>query len=186
MSMVLFVTSLLVVGIGVAAGLVVAGVIARKVSHVGTSAFWRGPGSAPLLVALFTPWLAVTAAALMWLNDEIAFTTSLLFDVGAGALAGAAAAAAELHYLRSRPRDWRRAHDVATLVTLALSIIYVVMFTPHSAEQFWSFLAAFGIIRFLAYASLLLNLGWGDDRERATRPSTGLPASPSSGEGQSR
>lgn len=168
MSMVLFVTSLLVVGIGVAAGLVLAGVIARKVSHAGTPAFWRGPGSTPLLVALFTPWLAVTAATLMWLNDESAFTKYLFFDVGAGALAGAAVAAAELHYLRSRPRGWRRAHDVAMLVTFVLSIIYVVMFTPHSAEQFWSFFAAFGIIRFLAYVSLLPDLDWGDDSERAT------------------
>lgn len=167
MNPLLLIASMVAVGSFVAAGLVLAGFLARKLASAPHAAFWRGPGSTPVLLSLFAPWLALTTAILMRLNGEFAFASSLLMDVAMGGAAGAVSATAELGYLRSRPQRWRRAHDAATLVALVGSAVYVAAVPPHSTEQFWSFLAALGIARFLVLVLRAAGVQSGEGGERA-------------------
>ena len=162
MNLLLRIASMVLIGAVVAIGLAAAGSLARQLGSTRNSAFWRGVGSAPVLLSMFTPWLALTASALMRLNGEFVVAPRLLVSVGLGALLGAAAATAEVRYIRSRPTRWRRAHDAATLLSLAASAVYVAAHAPHAVEQFWSFLAAFGVARFLVLALRIQGIHWVD------------------------
>ena len=155
--------SILVVSALAAAAVGAVAAVARRLNDASLDPrFWRGAGSAPVTVASFTPWLALSVVVLLRLTGELAFSGAAAFAGAAGLVLGAGSAVTEARYLRSRVKQWRLVHNVATLAALAASLLYVASVPPHTAELFWFFLSGFGIARFLALSVSLPHLSWGD------------------------